>query len=279
MHTSVAPQARPRLSHREQSAYFAALRAGRRTLDRDGVAVMLGIAPDYATILLGRLMRKGAVERVGQGLYAVVPPEVLFERRTRGVDPPAVLHALMARHGLADAYYVAYQSAAHLHGAAHQVPVATYVAVTRQLRSVDVGVAAIRFVRILPRALFGIEQRRYQAEPLRVSDRERTALDLVDRPALGGGIEEVARTVRALLEGGDVERLVEYARRLGRRATAQRLGYLLDALEVDWPGATQEQLRATRGRATVLLEPGGRRTGELAGRWGVRVNADMDETR
>jgi predicted transcriptional regulator of viral defense system len=124
----------PHLSHREQDAYYAALRGDLRLVDSDALTAKLGISSDYARRILHKLYRKGALDWLAKGQYAVVPPDVLFERRQRGVDPRPLLHALLERMGLAEGYYVAYQSAAQMHDAVHQVPFVFQVALTRQHR-------------------------------------------------------------------------------------------------------------------------------------------------
>lgn len=276
--TATQSEGTPRLSHREQEAYYAALRAGTHLLDSGTIVTKLGVRPDHAKRILHNLNRKGAVDRVARGQYAVVPPEVLFERHRRGVDPRPLLDELMQRTGLGALYYVAYQSAAQMYDATHQVPFVLQVALARQHRPLRFGATEVRFVRVDPDHFYGIEERRYQGVPLRVSDRERTALDLVDRPELGGGSAEVARTLRSLLDGADTAKLVHYAVRLGNHSAVQRLGYLLELLGLPVAPAALETLQGFRGRVVVPLEPGGALDGEVNRRWRVRVNVDLDDT-
>ena len=265
------------LSHQEQAAYFAAVKLGVRLLTAAFLCETLGLSSGHAAVLLHRLATKGVLERVGHGKYAVVATEVLYERKTKGVDLRGTLHALMTSFGLADQYYIGFQSAAQLHGAAHQQPFVLQVASVRQRLPTNVGQETIQFVKVMPSRVFGIEDRRYRDALVRVSDRERTALDLIDRANLGGGIEEAARTVGALLTDGDVGRLAEYAARLQRHSTAQRLGLILERLDLDIPASITTALLDLRGSSLVLLEPSGSRTGPIDRRWRVRLNVPLDE--
>lgn len=265
------------MSHKEQEAYYAALRAGHRILDKRFVAEAVAVSPGHAVLLLHRLNRKGAVERVGKGQYALVPPEVLSGRRSRGVDLKSSLHALMQRAGVGDAYYVGYQSAAQLHGAAHQQPFVLQVASAWRRRPLRVGSEEARFVSVPRERIFGVEERRYGEVPLRISDRERTALDLVDRPDLGGGMSEVAGTFATLMEDADPLRLAGYAERLGQRQPAQRVGWLLARLSLSGAEPALDALRRLRGPNVVPLEPSGDRDGEVDRDWRVRVNVPLGD--
>lgn len=268
----------PQLSHREQEAYYAALRDGVHLIDARMVTAKLAVSPEHAKQIVHKLFVKGAVERVARGQYAVVPPEVLFNRRHRGVDPRFFLHDLMQRAGLDCLYYVAYQSAAQFYDAVHQMPFVLQIVLARRHRPIRSGGMEVRFVYAHAERIFGIVESRYQGVPLRVSDRERTALDLVDRPALGGGIEEVTRTLRRLLEGADRERLAQYAVRLGNHSTAQRLGHILETIDSAASEKALGVLAQCRGRLVIPLEPGGSPGGEIDRRWRIRVNAELENS-
>jgi predicted transcriptional regulator of viral defense system len=61
-----------------------------------------------------------------------------------------------------------------------------------------------------------------------ISDMERTIIDGLRHPAFAGGITEVAKGLWMKRDVLKVERLVDYARRLGVGAVVRRLGYLLE---------------------------------------------------
>ena len=57
---------------------------------------------------------------------------------------------------------------------------------------------------------------------------ERTLVDLFDRPDLGGGVEEVWRSLAAV-EFFDLEAVTEYALLLGNATTVAKVGFFLEA--------------------------------------------------
>jgi predicted transcriptional regulator of viral defense system len=125
------------LSHLEQTIYFASQRQGVHLLDADFVTDLVGVSRKHAVNLLASMAQKGALHRVGRGRYAVIPPDVLYGRRSYVADPHLILDELMQTNGADGHYYVAYRSAAAIHGAAHQLPFVILVAVPQQRRPIQ----------------------------------------------------------------------------------------------------------------------------------------------
>lgn len=265
------------LSHLEQTVYFAAQRQGANLLDADAAAHLAGVSRPHAVNLLASMARKGALFRVGRGRYAVIPPSVLHGRKSYVTDPHLVIDELMRADGLQDRYYVAYQSAAAIHGAAQQLPFALQVALPMQRRPVDMAQGRILFIRIRPQKLFGFRQVLYQEVPLNVSDREKTLLDCLERFDLCGGMGEAARTGGFLLEGIRTDTLLAYLDRMGSQALTQRMGLTLERLSTVQT-VDQDLIAAVASRIgphTYLLDPHGPREGLVDRRWRIRENVDV----
>ena len=188
------------LSHLEQTIYFACQRRGLNLLNADVAMRLVDVSRKHAVNLLSSMARKGALYRIGRGRYAVISPDVLYQRKSYVVDPHLIIDELMKANGAGDAYYVAYQSAAAIHGAAHQLPFALMVATARQRRPIELGQARIQFVQLNPQKLFGFREMSYHEARLNVSDREKTILDCLERFGRCGGVGEVARTSSTLIE-------------------------------------------------------------------------------
>jgi predicted transcriptional regulator of viral defense system len=262
------------LSHLEQTIYFAAQRHGTNLLDADTVTRLAAVSRPHAVNLLASMARKGVLYRVGRGRYAVIPPSVLHERKSYVTDPHLVIDELMWADGIGDRYYVAYQSAAAIHGAAQQLPFVLQVALPVQRRPVKVGQGQIVFVRIQPQKLFGFRQMRYQEAVLNVSDREKTWLDCLERFDLCGGVGEAARTGSILLEGTRTDTLLDYLDRMGNQALTQRLGLILERLS-SVQTVDQDLIAAVARRVgphAYLLDPHGPAEGPVDGRWRIREN-------
>lgn len=267
------------LSHLEQTIYFAAQRQGVNILDADTVTCMVGTSRSHAINLLASMARKSALYRLGRGRYVVIPPTVLYERKGYVIDPQLILDELIKADDPDGRYYVAYQSAAAIHGAAHQLPFVLLVATPKQRRPVVLGQARIQFVQLKLARFFGFEVTRYQEASLNVSDPEKTLLDCLERFDLCGGVAEVARTISVLIEGAKSSTLSDYMMRMDNQALIQRLGLILERL-----GTVQmidEHLIANIaglvGNHTYPLDPHGPAAGRVDARWHIRENIDVLE--
>jgi predicted transcriptional regulator of viral defense system len=265
------------LSHLEQTIYFASQRQGVHLLDADFATDLAGISRKHAVNLLASMAQKGALHRVGRGRYAVIPPDVLYGRRSYVADPHLILDELMQANGADGLYYVAYQSAAAIHGAAHQLPFALLVAIPQQRRPIELGRARIQFVQLKPEKLFGFQQIRYHDIPLNVSDREKTILDCLERFDLCGGVAEVARTISALIEEAEPGKLLDYLPRMDNQALAQRLGLILERLSTvqEIEEGLIDGIAQLVGEHIYPLDPHEPQAGVLDGRWRIRENTEV----
>lgn len=126
-------------------------------------------------------------------------------------------------------YYLALQSAASVFGSNPQALQVTQVMTNLPLRAIKAGRIQIRFF-----VKSGIERTPTQplaqaVAPLRVSTPEATAFDLVRYASSVGGIERAAETIRPLLSNLRVRGLKEVLAAENETATAQRLGFIMEA--------------------------------------------------
>ena len=265
------------LSHLEQTIYFACQRQGINLLDADVATRLVDVSRKHVVNLLSSMARKGALYRIGRGRYVVIPPDVLYGRKGYVIDPHLIIDELMRADGEGDAYYVAYQSAATLHGAAHQLPFALMVAVPRQRRPIELGQTQIAFVQLKRSKLFGFRRMTYREAHLNVSDREKTILDCLERFDLCGGVDEVARTISTLVEEIAADKLLDYLGRMDNQALTQRLGLILERLST--LQTIDERLLADIaslvGEHIYPLDPHGPDEGEVDARWRARENIDV----
>ncbi|MFH1725392.1 MAG: type IV toxin-antitoxin system AbiEi family antitoxin [Elusimicrobiota bacterium] len=175
--------------------------------------------------LLSYHVGTGRLLRLRRGLFASVPPGVSPE------DCPVDPYLLAAK--LADDAVLAYHTALELHGKAASVREEFLCLSRRAPRPLSFRDSRFRGVRF-PKSLlrkrqegYGVEKTDRAGLDLRVTGLERTVVDLLDRPALGGGWEEVWRSL-ASVEYLDVEQMVRYALLLDNATTAARVGFYLD---------------------------------------------------
>lgn len=133
----------------------------------------------------------------------------------------------------------------------------------------------VRFelVLIKPERMFGDALLGEPGLRIRVTDHERTIVDMLDRSDLCGGVPAAAAALEAAWPALDSERLSAYLERFAGGTVPRRLGYLVERLGLLPPADPQlERWRALLGAGYSLLERGGPAEGPFVRRWRLRVN-------
>ncbi|MEA1924624.1 MAG: type IV toxin-antitoxin system AbiEi family antitoxin [Candidatus Altiarchaeota archaeon] len=256
------------MSHTEQTAYFSLLKNGIVVVNAKILSSTLRIPEKRAMNLLVALSRKGVMQRIAKGQYALIPADVLYDRKGFVNDPYIISDQLMDN--LREKYYISYQSAAHLHGAAEQLPFTAFIAVLKQRRPINVGNKRIQFITLKKDKFFGISEMKYFESFLKVSDREKTIIDLINRPDICGGMDEVVRTVSNLMEDIDIKKFIRYLKKMKTPVVAQRSGFILEKLKQDED--VLKKIEGLKSPYTYLLDPYSPERGKKSGRWNLIEN-------
>ena len=230
---------------------------------------MAGVGHARAARLLRHLAEQGWVARLQRGLYVTVP--LAAEDPERWVaDPWAVATAALSPG------YVGGWTALHHWDLTDQVFATTVFITTRPVARRERTIGGLRFeLRHRPEtALFGTRRLWRDGTPVSISDPERSLVDCLDDPSLGGGLRHTADALTAYAESRGVswERLVDFGDRLGNRTVFKRLGYLAETLRLA-DNKLIESCLARRSAGTGRLDPGRPASGPTSSRWGLRLNA------
>lgn len=171
-----------------------------------------------------------------------------------------------------------YHTALGFHGKAHSVFQEFHFltgTTPRPFRFRGQRFRAVAFPQMLMRAdkqLFGVETHDRAGLDVAVTGFERTLVDVFNRPDLGGGIEEVWRSL-ATVEFFDLETVTEYALLLGNATTVAKVGFFLEAnrerLVVS--DAQLARLRRRRPRQPHYFGKRGGGKGRLVAGWNLIV--------
>lgn len=181
--------------------------------------------PKADNALLAYHVRAGHLVRIRRGLYATVPPG--FSPETASVDP-----YLLASKLTEDAL-LAYHSALQLQGRAYALHQRVLFLTEHPIRPFEFR--GMRFVAVsFPQALlaagqehFAVETHRHAGGVVRTTNLERTMVDVLARPDLGGGWEEVWRSLESV-EFFDLDQVVDYTLMLDSATTVAKVGFFLD---------------------------------------------------
>lgn len=199
--------------------------SGRYTFTHRDLQQLPGRSVVAIDAALRRLKQKGRIQTPRRGFFVIVP----VEYRTAG-SPPASWFVADLMRFLGQPYYVGILSAAALHGAAHQQPMAFQVVTDRPTRPANAGRVRIEFhmSRVLKRT--PIVEMPTDTGSIRVASAEATAFDLVRYPAAAGYWSNVATVLGELAEVMQPEALLRCAAHQAI-PDVQRLGYLLERIE------------------------------------------------
>lgn len=189
------------------------------------VVEALGLPRREAAKRLSRWMAQGWVRRVGRGAYISVALADLGSEQV--LDDPWILVPALFAPG-----YIGGRTAAEHWDLTEQL-FKDIVVITaqplRQRRQIKHG-AIFTLKHVSEERLFGTKTIWRHRSRVLVSDVYRTVVDLLDEPALGGGIQQVVDCVNVYFsrKDRDDDVLLRYAEQLGNGAVFKRLGFIAE---------------------------------------------------
>ncbi|HKY32118.1 MAG TPA: type IV toxin-antitoxin system AbiEi family antitoxin [Candidatus Polarisedimenticolia bacterium] len=240
----------------------------------EDVREITGLSETSARSFVRKLVDRGVAARLKPGLYVLVPFELGRERRYSG-NPLVVAREIV--HG--EEYYLSHATAMEIHGMTTQPQLVVMVSTPKPRRPVTALGAEFRFVRCRRKHLFGLTEHWVtKQEKVRVSDLERTIIDGLKQPEHCGGVTEVAKGLWMRRRDVDVDRLVQYAKRIGVGAVVRRLGFLLETYEMA-AAPFLDRLRRGLTSTYIRLDPVLPAEGKHLRRWRVQLNVTPEELR
>ena len=222
---------------------------------------------------IDRLRSKGLIKNIRRGFYTIIPDEY----SNMGVLP-VDLYADNLMKYLNKQYYVGLFSAAMLHGAAHQQPQEYYIITdSPKPRSVKKERFVINFSEKKTFPIYGIEEKKTLTGYLKLSNRELTFFDIIYYVNNLGGINRIITILDELREEIKTNKFKEVVKNEFPNTVYQRAGYLLENVLQDKKLANiiENRLSKLKTRITVL-NPSGKKVGEIDDKWKVQVNINIE---
>lgn len=226
----------------------AVIRAAGDVIKIDDVVKALSVERADASKLLSRWVKQGWLRRVSSGVYVPVSLDSLESRHVL-TDPWILVPALY------EPAYIGGRTAAEHWDLTEQLFRDIVVMTARQVRKSQEERHGAQFTlhHIQEKNIFGTKTVWRGSTKVPVSDVHRTIIDMLNDPALGGGIQHVSDCFTAYLKRDDRKDalLIEYADRLGNGAVFKRLGFLAEQNAETSALAKECQSRLTKGNASL----------------------------
>jgi predicted transcriptional regulator of viral defense system len=212
------------------------------------VASALTVSRTEAAKRLSRWREQGWLNRVGSGAYVAASIDTLGSERVLD-DAWVLVPALFAP------AYVGGRTAAEHWDLTEQIFKDIVVVTGQAIRKRRQTRQGFEFTlkHLQPEKIFGTKPVWRHNTKVPVSDVHRTIIDMLDDPALGGGIQHVSDCLQAYFkhtERND-EKLVAYGDQLGNGAVFKRLGFLAEKRNDVGPLVEICRARLTAGNAKL----------------------------
>jgi predicted transcriptional regulator of viral defense system len=227
-------------------------------------------------VLLAYHIEAGHLISIRRNLYAVVP---------RGADYSSyAVDSLLIAAKLRKDAVLSHHTALEFYGYGYSVQQHFTYTASRPLNSFVFRGHLFRGVRF-PRSLsrekqdnFGVATVDRLGMEIRVTVLERTLVDMLNRPDISGGWEEIWRSLEAV-EFFELEKVIEYTLILGNATTAAKVGFFLEQHQKSLM-VEEKHLKALdclRPKQPHYLERDRRRSGRLISRWNLVVPKEVLE--
>lgn len=234
----------------------------------------LGLSDGALRAALWRLGKKKRLCRIRDDFYVIIP----VEHRSAGCLPAQwFIDPLMKHFNLP--YYVALQSAASIHGAAHQQVMMLQVMTDKPFRKIIAGNQHIHFYCKSNIEEVGVLQSKTPMSHFKLSSPELTVFDLVRYANSFEKLQQAATVIYELAEKIVPARLAKLFDKSNISVTvAQRLGYILDqVIDTELDLSALEFIIAAKKPRYILLTSGKKdQAYEKNKRWHILVNAQLE---
>lgn len=224
--------------------------------------------------LLAHHVKQGHIVRIRRGLFASIPPG--SDPKTYPIDP-----YLIAAH-LADDAVIGYHTALAFHGVAYSSSYRFIYLTQHASQALNFRNEAYQSVSF-PRSLVTKKKQTIYTQVedvkgmnVRVSSLERTLVDVMDRPQLGGGWEEIWRSLN-MINHLKIEDVVKYALILGNATTIAKVGYYLEQ-RMDEFKVSQAHINKLLKNIPVspnYMDDAAKKSGTFISKWNLIVSSNV----
>lgn len=174
------------------------------------------LSKNYACLL----NKKGLLQRIRPGIYAVVSPDAIGNEFT--ADKYLVASKITKK------YFLSHHTALELHGIANSACNTAYISVNKYFTPIEYK--ENYFQPVLTKHFFGVKKKPYLNTKIQVSDIEKTILDCIRKPDYSGGFEEIYKSM-SMIASLNFQILLTYLKRFEEQHLYNKVGFVLSLLK------------------------------------------------
>lgn len=236
-------------------------------------ATAMGNSLSTCYLMLCKHAKTGNVVRIKKGLYASIPSGA--DPAKYPIDPYIIISAL------SNDTVIAYHSALQFHGLAYSAQFQHIFQSRHKLLGFTFRQDRFKATQF-PKSLaesnqnLYVDKVDYHGVMVRVTSKERTLVDSLDRINLSGGLEEVWRSLN-ILQNIDTEKVLRYAFALNNSTTIAKVGFYMQTRQSDWKISEKDldKLKTRLPKSTHYLERGKRSGGKYIKEWRIVVPIEL----
>lgn len=226
--------------------------------------------PYINNVYVQNLLKSNRLERIRRGLYAAIPP----------TDSGPIVDKFLIASKIRENYYLGFHTALEYHGCAYSAYNETYTCLRPQDRFTPFSFYSYIFKPVFVDNLTEIEEKEYRGHTIRISRKERTFVECLDRVEYAGGWEEALKSLESL-GGLDFQKIRDYVIQTNKQILVRKTGFVLELLKKSsifyrhLPESTLEEIKVkVHGAPTYLIRNMG---GPLDQRWRLYVPKGFEE--
>lgn len=229
------------------------------------------IPEDDLRIKLGYLARKGWLSRVKQGLYITVPLGTVNPKEYKE-------HPWIVANRLYAPCYIGGWSAAEHWEFTDQIFNSIVVFTQNKFKKKNTTIQGTDFILKYERKKYFGKTKTIWVEntKIAVADPAQTIVDILDDPAIGGGMRNISDIVKNYFKSNyrDDPSIKSYVKAKRNKTVYKRLGYLIEVFEIDAADLMNE-CKANISTGYTLLDPTLESKGTFNSKWNLRINSDL----
>jgi len=224
-----------------------------------------------SNVYVQNLLKSNRLERIRRGLYAAIPP----------TESSPIVDKFLIASKIRGNYYLGFHTALEYHGCDYSAHNEAYICVRPERRFTPFTFHNHAFRPVFMSDLEAeIEEREYRGHAIRVSGKERTFVECLDRVDYAGGWEEAIKSLENL-GGLDFKKIRDLLIQTDKQILVRKTGFVLELLKgrsvfyEHLPESTLDDIEEeVRGVPTYLIR---NRAGPLNTRWRLYVPERFDE--